>query len=163
MTKRSFLLTVAAGLLASVAFATPSHAATQTVTTSVIFSAPAGTVSDFTITYTPAVDPITVAAVTPASFGPVLVDNPGPNSVTLNFAPVTSGSFVITFQTASTAPSFTFSSFSFSGSANVVSSTVSVTPNVIPEPTSMALLGIGMTGFLAFRRLFKRGSVALMS
>jgi len=32
--------------------------------------------------------------------------------------------------------------------------------STVPEPTSMALLGIGMTGFLAFRRLFKRNSVA---
>jgi len=32
--------------------------------------------------------------------------------------------------------------------------------NSVPEPTSIALLGIGLTGFLAIRRLFKRTSVA---
>jgi hypothetical protein len=35
-----------------------------------------------------------------------------------------------------------------------------VTAATIPEPSSFALLGIGMTGFLAFRRLFKRPVVA---
>jgi len=38
--------------------------------------------------------------------------------------------------------------------------TTIVTAVVVPEPTSLALLGIGMTGFLAFRRLFKRPAVA---
>jgi hypothetical protein len=32
--------------------------------------------------------------------------------------------------------------------------------SVVPEPASWALLGIGMTGFLAFRRFFKKPSVA---
>jgi hypothetical protein len=35
-----------------------------------------------------------------------------------------------------------------------------VTAASVPEPTSFALLGIGMTGFLAFRRFFKRPAVA---
>jgi hypothetical protein len=35
-----------------------------------------------------------------------------------------------------------------------------VTATSIPEPSSLALLGIGMTGFLAFRRFFKRPAVA---
>jgi hypothetical protein len=38
--------------------------------------------------------------------------------------------------------------------------TVTIQSGVVPEPGSLALLGIGMTGFLAFRRFFKKTSVA---
>ncbi len=47
-----------------------------------------------------------------------------------------------------------------SASVSVVSQGFSSTGTHVPEPTSMALLGIGMTGFLAFRRLFKRHAIA---
>jgi hypothetical protein len=164
MTKRSLFLTVAAGLLASVAFATPSQA--TTVTTAVSFSVlDAGTVNDFEITYTPTVDPISGLSISGIAGGAVL--ETGPNTLHATFTPVTSAgnphSFLITFTTLSPSPGFNFSGFSFSGSSSSVSSLVTVSPTLIPEPTSMALLGIGMTGFLAFRRLFKRSSVALTS
>lgn len=177
MTKRSFFLTVAAGLLASVAFATPSQAANQTVTTSVTFSASGGggQVSDFQITLAPSVDaivgtPTVSGTLTGVTVYTSLAAFPGPPPTTLGastvgitFTAVSSGSFVITLVTPSTAPGFNAASFSFSGNATTILSSVTVSPNAIPEPTSMALLGIGMTGFLAFRRLFKRGSVALTS
>jgi hypothetical protein len=37
---------------------------------------------------------------------------------------------------------------------------VQIAATAVPEPTSMALLGLGMTSFLAFRRFFKRTPVA---
>jgi len=46
-----------------------------------------------------------------------------------------------------------------SASISIVNQGFSSTGSV-PEPTSLALLGIGMTGFFAFRRFFKRTSVA---
>jgi len=35
-----------------------------------------------------------------------------------------------------------------------------IAETVVPEPSAMALLGIGMTGFFAFRRFFKRHATA---
>jgi hypothetical protein len=46
------------------------------------------------------------------------------------------------------------------GATDGFSGTTVITATSVPEPTSLALLGIGITGFLAMRRLFKRGSVA---
>jgi len=46
------------------------------------------------------------------------------------------------------------------GSKGVTLSVITQAYSSVPEPASIALLGIGMTGFLAFRRFFKKTSVA---
>jgi hypothetical protein len=43
---------------------------------------------------------------------------------------------------------------------SIIDQAYSSTAGGVPEPGSLALLGIGMTGFLAFRRFFKKTSVA---
>jgi len=45
-------------------------------------------------------------------------------------------------------------------SLSIIDQTFSQSGSSVPEPASLALLGIGMTGFLAFRRFFKKTSVA---
>jgi len=164
MTKRSLFLTVAAGLLASVAFAAPSQASTV-VTTTTSFTVTGGTAADVEVTYTPGVDPVSNLTVTSTgglTIGSITEAN---NEVVVTFtaATATTGNLVWTF-TTDTAPPITFASASLtgvtSGAAGQLNVAVSAASTAIPEPTSMALLGIGMTGFLAFRRLFKRTAVA---
>jgi hypothetical protein len=161
MTKRSVFLTVAAGLLASVAFATPSQAGTVLTTATFSVTSP-GTATDVEVTYTPAVDPI----------GPITITSTGglttlssseiaANEIEIKFdaAPGTTGTLSWTFSTA-TPGAITFSSASLTGVTSGAQGTLTVAVSAVPEPTSMALLGIGMTGFLAFRRFFKRSAVA---
>jgi hypothetical protein len=75
-------------------------------------------------------------------------------------------------------PGFDFTPFALGGAINLslsdtgvdigkiivsggsASGTGGFTENAAPEPASLALLGIGMTGFLAFRRYFKKTSVS---
>jgi hypothetical protein len=69
-----------------------------------------------------------------------------------------SGSVKITFITNEPfSPGIT--GLSYSGGRGVTSG-LSVTTSVVPEPTAMSMLGIGMAGYFAFRRWFRRKAVA---
>jgi len=138
-------------------------------------SAPAGTLVDVEITYLVSAPKgeLLNDAVLMTTGGPL---NGGNGTYAVNetltdpttFAPIASMSATpLSFNDSATfggVPSILVTKDIFlSGGTGGVSLSVvtqAFSSTTIPEPTSIALLGIGMTGFLAFRRLFKRTSVA---
>jgi hypothetical protein len=164
MSKRWIVSSVALAALASLAFAAPSQAAPTLVTTQVAFEVSnGGTASDVEVTYVPAVDPTAGLVITTTGGLTGLTISEAANTVTVNWnrAAATFGFLTWTFTTA-TLPPIDFSAASLTGVSSGAAGqlSVAVTSSVIPEPTSVALLGIGMIGFLRFRRLFKRSTTA---
>ncbi len=161
MTKRSFFLTVVAGLLASMAFATPSQAGSLIITTNAQFGGVvvSGTeVDDISVSYS--VSTFNDLTQTKGPAGTFMTSG---NTVIFTFnTPQSAGASVSwTYETTSSgmvglgtygvSPTTTFVSPSL---------TVNISQSAVPEPTSVALLGISMSGLLAFRRFFKRTKVA---
>jgi hypothetical protein len=172
MKRGSFFLSLAAGLLASLAFTTPSEAG-AVVTTALAWTGLSPAATSIEIDYSAATGPISnfeLLGGAPTPSGPPTIVG---DDITLTFSPSASSGFLV----------FRFeSSVSDSIPLNEVPNFISVTSilaepggqtgpsaslatslsfsSPVPEPPAFALLGIGMTGLLAFRRLFKRTSVA---
>ena len=156
MSRRSFLFGTLV-MLAGLAAATPAHAG-SVITTSISFDNPAradGSRLDL-------------------QWGRFAV-RPGPTSsgpggatltlvgsvVEIKWSPAFAGPFSLTFTMDSTTNSGATATPTFTPSGdNLTNFNFHVSQGVVPEPASLALLGIGMTGFLAFRRFFKKTSVA---
>jgi hypothetical protein len=166
MMKRSYFLALAAGLCATLAFAQPSQAGPILVDTTASFtitSPPGATADDFSFTYNSTVIS-TPAVLVSAPAGTTIADN-GTNTVTITMVPPTGGpaSFEWKFTDAVDAgPIGVVLAFVFSGTPTEFGATTKfeVVNSGVPEPASLGLLGIGMTGLLAFRRFFKKTSVA---
>jgi len=162
MIKRMLLLSAA--LMLSLAFATPSHAGSMTYVLAVNFTilAPSGataTDNEITLNYVGAAPTIAVTGFSgpglPAGSSATIM--PLPNVVDVSFgAPIsTSGGFY--YVTITSTEALGLGSFSFSGqSALITNQSVQDTLTAVPEPSSFALLGIGLSGLIAFRRRFSR-------
>jgi hypothetical protein len=178
--KRSLFLAFAAGLIASVALTAPAKAASTLVTTTAFFelSPPTATTIAIGFTYQDSLlGPLTsisdIHVVADGGLGVVDADfvTNGTNTIAVTFAPANH-----TDGTLGPPPTpglrFTFLTDNAVGNVflkqmavlltpgETAAQSVSVTSSAVPEPASLALLGIGMTGFLAFRRFFKKTAVA---
>jgi hypothetical protein len=144
--------------VAVLAFASSSYAGSIYLDSS--FTVTGGTASDVEFTFGSATG-VSSAVVTSSS---------GVGSTSVNIVPISALSetiVVVDFGTASAAGSVDLTidstvpltAYELTGlTGGVTASTLQV--NVVPEPTSLALLGIGMTGFFTYRRFFKRSAKA---
>jgi hypothetical protein len=178
MIKRRYFSAVAVALLAGLAFVAPAQASSTLVTQMVTFGSRTNTtvITEIDFTYTGA---LTISNVSDGSninafaksgsafnFVNDTVTQIAPNEIALKFAPgatIATGSFSFeSSKTYSAAPGITVSVKTVpAGHQGLVTGhMLSFAPYTVPEPSSMALLGIGMTSFLAFRRFFKRTPLA---
>jgi PEP-CTERM motif len=154
MSKRSFLFGTLV-LLAGLASATPSRAGS--VLTSISYSSASPGLTEIDLAYS---DVGTLGAPTPGTFTGGTATLVG-DVVELKFSPSSTGPFSFSFTMTDTLSSGATATPTFTPSGSSLTAfSFSVTQSSVPEPASIALLGIGMTGFLAFRRFRKKASAA---
>jgi hypothetical protein len=159
--RRSLFLTMAAGLLASLAASMPAQAGSISYTVDTEVFVTAGVATTAIVEFSaPVSGPISILA---SGLGPVsgFAGTPTADDATFVFAPTAAGEYTLDFTIyGPSTPALLGLGGTVNGSTGQGGVVVlSVAPTVVPEPASLALLGIGMASFFTYRRLFKKASV----
>ena len=162
MPKRSFAIAVAMAMFASLALSAPSQADFITTVTAIntsgqaaddfeaTFTGTGGSVSDITVLYSSGI----------ATTTKVISSGSG---VELDFAtplPNNTGVVVFNFMTGFSPLGLNTAEWTFKSGAPISAGSVTFSTMTVPEPSSLALFGIGMAGLFSFRRVFKQRAVA---
>jgi hypothetical protein len=177
MRKRSLLAALAVALLMGLIGGTPSEAASTLVTVNTTLTIPSTQyISEIDVTMAASAEPFTglKLAYPPAALAGASITYTG-NVVKVTPGALANSAFQILLQAGAT---FSFvtnmdisaSQAAFSGSTTSVfqettpsgsaAGTVTLSYASVPEPASLTMLGIGVAGFLAFRRFFRQPTTA---
>jgi PEP-CTERM motif len=154
---RSIAMAIAMALFASIAFSAPSKAGTYITKVTALNGGAAA--DDFEATFTGtggSVSDIKVL-ISGAPVGAPKVISSG-SGVEIDFSsPLATGAGVaFTFETQFGNIALNTAEWTFKTGAPVNAPFVGIVTTAVPEPSSLALIGIGMAGVFSFRRFFKR-------